>query len=181
MPLERLHGRDDDHGVTAIGGELRQTRHRSGRSSLALSQRHDRAAEVSPADLKWLTMGDASAFGDAGTFTGHPWKMHLELRADGDGTAMKLIWRINGGDDDHMTINPPSKTGGPDWKTTDVYHFIFAWTPSSYSISINGAVWFSGSLQGAYVPPNFRVSLGCYPRSETLAGAIFRNVKIGPQ
>jgi hypothetical protein len=133
------------------------------------------------ADLKFFTMGDGSAFSDFGTFTASGWKMTLELRGDGDGTGMKIIWRVNNDDDDHQTISPASKVGGPFNSATKVYHIVTQWTPSSYQITVDGVTWFSGSLQGPYVPPNFRITLGEYSRGETLVGAIWRNVKIGPQ
>ena len=133
------------------------------------------------ADLKFFTMGDGSTFGDFGSYTAHPWKMTLELRSDGDGTAMKLIWRVNGADDDHATISPASKAGGPFNSISKVYHIVTQWTESSYNISVDNVTWFAGSLQGPYVPPNFRIELGEYPRNETLVGAIWRNVRVTPQ
>jgi hypothetical protein len=130
-----------------------------------------------PADLKFLSMGNAAYFDDFGAFRNGPWKTTLEQRGDGDGTGMKLIWRIDDDDDDHDT---KFDCCGPAWKDEKVFHFVIQWTPSSYLITINGEEWFSGDLQDAYVPPNFRVSLGCYPRNETLKGATWRNVKISP-
>lgn len=128
-------------------------------------------------DWKFFSMGDGSVWNNFGDFRDAWYKMHLEQRGDGDGTGMKLIWRIKNDDDDHMT---KFTTGGPVWKDDKVWRFLVQWTPTSYLITINNDVWFSGSLQGPYVPPNFRISLGCYPRSETMKGAIWSNVKINP-
>jgi hypothetical protein len=139
------------------------------------------------ADLKWITMGDASTFPDFNLFRDHQWKMHLELRGDGDGTAMKIVWRngaVGDGDPgDHVDIQPPSKTGGPAWSKSRVSHFVLQWSPGGYSIVIDGVTWFQGAFKtgSPYAPPNHRISLGCYPRGETLAGAIFRNVSVTPQ
>lgn len=140
-----------------------------------------------PIDVKWLSMGDANAFGGFLAFRDHLWKMHLEQRADGDGTGMKIIWR-NGGagpgkePGDHVAINPPNKVGGPTWRDGDVYHFVFRWDSSGFAVTINGDVWFQSGFSGhAYAPPNHRISLGCYPRGETMAGAIWRNVRVSPQ
>jgi hypothetical protein len=128
------------------------------------------------ADYKFFAMGDGSVWNNFNSFRDAPWKMHLEQRGDGSGNGMKLIWRINTEDDDHNT----KFDDGPIWKDDKVFHFLVQWTPNSYLITINNDVWFSGSLQGPYVPPNFRITLGCYPRSETLKGAIWSNVKINP-
>ena len=45
------------------------------------------------------------------------------------------------------------------------------------SVSVNGEVWFQDGWSHAYAPPNHRISLGCYPREETMIGAIWSNVK----
>jgi hypothetical protein len=140
-------------------------------------------------DYKWLSMGDAAAFGNFVSFRNHPWKMHLEQRGDGDGTGMKLIWRNGdsggGNPGDHENRNDSTV----DWRTNVVYHFTFRWTPAGFSVRVgivnaDGTLsgdreWFSGSFGGrAFAPPSLRISLGCYPRSDTMAGAIWRNVHI---
>ncbi len=135
-----------------------------------------------PADLKWISMGDATTFGDFGSFRDGLWKMHLEQRGDGDGTGMKITWRNGcetcGNDDpgDHVTKIDSTV----DWQPDQVYHFVFDWTPAGFTISVDGTVWFQDTFSAGnpYAPPNFRVSLGCYPRGETEVGAIWRNVRI---
>ena len=136
------------------------------------------------ADLKFLSMGDATAFGDFNSFRDHPWKMHLNQRADGDGTGLEIIWR-NGGT--RPTGNPGDHRikmngGGPDFRTSSVFHFIVKWSPSGYDISVgtNGGAqvpYLSDGFGGlSYSPPNHRIALGCPPRGESFIGAIYRNV-----
>ena len=131
-------------------------------------------------DVKWLTMGDASTFDNFGAFRDHDWKMHLEQRADGNGTGMKLIWRNGCGScgdrepGDHTNKVDPAV----DWRSTQVFHFVFDWTPTNIAVSVNGVQWFQDGWSHAYAPPNHRVSLGCYPRQETMVGAIWSNVKM---
>ena len=67
-----------------------------------------------------------------------------------------------------------------DWRGDTVYHFVVDWTPGGYTVSVDGNVWFQGSFNGAFAPPNHRISLGCYPRGETMKGAYWRNVSITP-
>ncbi len=137
-----------------------------------------------PADLKWISMGDGTMFGGFWDFRDHPWKMHLEQRSDGDGTGMKIVWRNGAAGDgdpgDHVIVSPPSKYGGPRWDGSQVYHFVFQWNPSGFTVTIDGEVWFNDGFVGAYAPPHHRISLGCYPRGETMAGTIYRNVKVTP-
>ena len=140
-------------------------------------------------DYKWVTMGDASTFGNFSSFRNHPWKMHLEQRSDGNGTGMKLIWRNgdvgDGNPGDHENRNDSTV----DWRSNVVYRFTIRWTPAGFSVRVgivnaDGTVtgdreWFSDSFGGrAYAPPSLRISLGCYPRGETMTGAIWRNVRI---
>jgi len=130
-------------------------------------------------DLKWITMGDAGAFGDFGTFRNHPWKMHLEQRSDGNGTGMKITWRNGGFDEnqpgDHVVKVDPAVS----WSSSTLYHFKLSWDPGGFSIEVNGDRWFDESFGGfAYAPPNHRISLGCYPRNESFPGALYKNVKL---
>ena len=140
-------------------------------------------------DLKWLSMGDGSTWGDFSAFRNHGWKMHLEQRGDGDGTGMKLIWRNGregGGDPgDHEGRIEPTMN----WRSSAVFHFTITWTQTSYEVwvgevnadgSLSGnRIWFQGGFARAYAPPNHRVSIGTRSRSETMLG-LFRNVRIYP-
>lgn len=140
-------------------------------------------------DLKWLSMGDATTWGSFGEFRNHPWKMHLEQRGDGNGTGMKLIWRNgragDGDPGDHDTKIDPT---GIDWRQTGVFHFTVTWHPGGYQVWVgeiqNGTlvgnrIWFAGSFNRAYAPPNHRISIGTRSRSETLEGT-YRNFKVYP-
>jgi hypothetical protein len=140
-------------------------------------------------DYKWLSMGDASTFGGFVSFRDHPWKMHLEQRSDGNGTGMKLIWRNGDGGDGNPGDHENRNDSTVDWRSSVVYHFTFRWTPASFSVRVgtvnaDGTLsgdreWFSGSFGGrAFAPPFLRISLGGYPRGETMTGAIWRNVHI---
>ena len=140
-------------------------------------------------DYKWLTMGDASTFGNFSNFRNHDWKMHLEQRSDGNGTGMKLIWRNGDAGDGNPGDHENRNDSTVDWRSNVVYRFTLQWTPAAFSVRVgivnaDGTVsddreWFSGSFGGrAFAPPFLRISLGCYPRSETMAGAIWRNIHI---
>ena len=129
-------------------------------------------------DLKWISMGDASQFGDFGAFRNHPWKMHLEQRSDGDGTGMKITWRNGGfgeGDPgDHVIKVDPAV----DWRGNEIFHFKLIWDDGGFGVFVNGEEWFSSGFAAPYDPPNHRVSLGCWPRGESFPGAIYKNVKL---
>jgi len=141
-------------------------------------------------DLKWLSMGDGSAFSNFGAFRNHPWKMHLEQRSDFDGTGMKLIWRngrAGGGDPgDH---DAKLKTTSVMFRKGAIFHFTVSWTPNRYEVAVGetqadgsvsgNQVWFSGSFARPFAPPNHRISVGTRSRSETLM-AVYRNVRIYP-
>lgn len=138
------------------------------------------------ADLKFLSMGDANAFGSFGAFRDHPWKMHLNQRADGDGTGLEIIWRNGGVGDGRNPGDHRIKMlfGGPDFRNSSVFHFVVKWTPGGYDISvgIDGGPQKPYLVDGfgglPYAPPNHRIELGCIPRNESFNGAIYRNVKI---
>jgi len=129
-------------------------------------------------DLKWVSMGDANAFGDFGSFRDHPWKMHLVQRADYP-RGMEIIWR-NGGTDpsggdpgDHrikLTDTPIT------FSSSAVYHFLLDWGTRGYSISVNGITVMQDGWDHWYEPSRLRVSLGCYPRADSFVGAIYRNI-----
>lgn len=140
-------------------------------------------------DVKWISMGDGSTFGDFVAFRNHPWKMHLEQRGDGDGTGMKLIWRNgdvgDGEPGDHTWRNDSTVQ----WHESKVYHFTLTWNPSGFQVwvgetladgsLVNNKMWVSDGFGGhAYAPPNHRVSLGTRSRTETMSGAIWRNVRV---
>jgi hypothetical protein len=128
-------------------------------------------------DLKFVSMGDPNAFGDFGSFRDHPWKMHLIQRADYP-RGMEIIWR-NGGTD------PEGDPGDHRIKLTDTpitfsssasLHFLLDWDTRGYSIAVNGITVMQDGWDHWYEPSRMRVSLGCYPRGESLVGAIYRNV-----
>ena len=143
-------------------------------------------------DYKWISMGDGAAFGDLNTFRDHPWKMHLEQRSDGNGTGMKIVWRNGaanegGNPGDHTLRNDDTV----DWRSNVVYRFTLRWNASGYQVEVgivnaDGSVsdnrlWFQDGFGGlAYAPPGHRISLGTRSRADTMRGAIWRNVRVGP-
>ena len=140
-------------------------------------------------DMKFLSMGDANAFGDFDAFRNHDWKMHLVQRGDGDGTGLEIIWRNGGTDTEGNPGDHRIKMTccGPDFKDSNVFHFVVEWNPSGYNISVgtNGGPQEPYLVDGfggiPYAPPNHRISLGCYPRQETIPGSIYRNVTVTPR
>jgi hypothetical protein len=131
-------------------------------------------------DLKWITMGDAGTFGNFGAFRDHPWKMHLEQRSDGDGTGMKIIFRNGAAAHGEDPGDHEIKLGGTSifWNDSTVYHFRLEWDGGGFGLFVDGELWMADSFEQPYAPPNHRVSLGCWPRDETMWGAIFRNVRL---
>src|SRR5262245_17983734 len=112
--------------------------------------------------------------------------MHLNQRGDGDGTGLEIIWRNggtnpNGNPGDHRI---KMNGGGPDFRTSSVFHFVVKWTPNEYRISVgtNGGPQVEYLVDGfgglSYSPPNHRIELGCVPRGESFIGAIYRNFKL---
>jgi hypothetical protein len=130
-------------------------------------------------DVKWITMGDGASFPSFGAFRDHPWKMTLEQRADDD-TGVKMIWR-NGdagdGDPGDHTFKGPT---GISWDShrAQPYHFVFDWNPGGFVISVDGQVINQDGFARPYAPPNHTISLGCWPRGETMIGAIWSNVRL---
>jgi len=125
-------------------------------------------------DLKWVSMGDANAFGDFGVFRDHPWKMHLVQRADYP-SGIEIIWRnggtdANGGDPGHHRIKLTSTPLS--FSSTQVYHFTLDWGLFGYSVAVNGLTVLEDGWDHWYEPPNMRISLGCYPRAETMVGIV---------
>jgi hypothetical protein len=137
-------------------------------------------------DLKFLSMGDADAWGSFGAFRDHRWKMHFIQRADGDGTGLEIIFRNGGTDPEGNPGDHRIKMlgGGPDFRDTSVFHVVIKWSPAGYNISVgtNGGPleeYLEDGFGGIpYAPPNHRVELGCTPRAEGFPAAIYRNVKI---
>jgi len=142
-------------------------------------------------DLKFFSMGDSNFFGDFGSFRDHPWKMHLVQRADTK--DLEIIWR-NGGTD--PTGNPGdhrikmTDNSGPLMGNSVVNHFVLNYDRFGYSIAVssNGgplieylADGFGSAGNLPYAPPNHRLSLGCYPRAETIPNAIYRNFRFTPK
>lgn len=135
---------------------------------------------------KWFSMGDASKFNDFTAFRDDPWKMHLEIRADVPG-AVKLIWR-RGCNTTEACDNMHNPRIAMNWSASKVYHFTLAWGGGNMSVNIceyNGAscvaTMYTGTGTGPYNPSNHRVEIGTRPRGESLIGAIYRNVRIGPR
>jgi hypothetical protein len=79
---------------------------------------------------------------------------------------------------------------GPKFHSEIVNHFVIKWDAHSYSISAStdgGPLITYMQAPGdtndffiPYAPPQHRISLGCYPRGETIVGAIYRNIKVIP-
>jgi hypothetical protein len=134
-------------------------------------------------DLKWVSMGDANAFGSFGAFRDHPWKMHLVQRADFP-RGMEIIWR-NGGADagggdpgDHRIklVDTPIT-----FRSSDLYHFQLDWGTLGYKIAVNGEVVLEDGWDHWYELGNLRIELGCIPRGESFVGIIYRNVTLKKQ
>jgi hypothetical protein len=134
-----------------------------------------------PHDDKWLSMGDRFEFDNFDAFRNHPWKMHFEQRADGDGTGMKLIWRNGDAGDDDPGDHTGKQDPGPDWQENVKYHFVIDWDHGGFTIHINGDKWFEDGFAEPYAPPNHRISIGCYPRGETRRDAIYSNFTVTPR
>jgi hypothetical protein len=132
-------------------------------------------------DDKWFSMGERDTYGNFDAFRNHDWKMHLEQRGDGDGTGMKLIWRNGDAGDGEPGDHTAKQDPGPDWQENQVFHFVIEWDRNGFAITINGERWFSDGFGGhAYEPPGHRISIGCYPRGETLR-AVYRNFSVTPR
>ena len=130
------------------------------------------------ADVKWINMGDATVWNDFQAYRDHPWKMHIEERADSP-NGIKLIWRAGKTNDEN---DHTMKTeDGPNFSGGQVFHFKITWDGGGFIFSINGQVIFQSAWANgprSYNPPNHRISLGCYPRGETMVNAIWSNVTL---
>ena len=142
------------------------------------------------ADMKLLSMGDATTFNSFGAFRDHDWKMHLIQRGDGDGTGLEIIWRNGDTDPEDNPGDHRIKMTccGPDFKDSSVFHFVLDYSASGFNISVGT----NGGPQVNYMSDRglagFRtrrriiaISLGCYPRTETIPGAIYRNFTVTPR
>jgi hypothetical protein len=130
-------------------------------------------------DLKFVSMGDAASFGGFGSFRNSPWKMHFIQRAD-HSTGLEIIWRNgrnaeSGDPGDHRIklLSTPIEFRG-----SQVYHVKLEWATTGFRISINDIEVMRDGWDYEYRPPVHRISLGCYPRSESFIGAIYRNVRL---
>ena len=103
-------------------------------------------------DLKWISMGDASTFGDFGSFRNHGWKMHLEQRADGDGTGMKVVWRNGRAGHGEEPGDHETKLSGTSiqWNNNETYRFRLVWDGGGFGIFVNGEEWISDSFSQPY-------------------------------
>jgi hypothetical protein len=146
----------------------------------------DRSTPPVDIDQKWFSMGDGSTFNNFLAFRNHVWKMHVEKRS-GDGGAIKLIWRRGCSDDDNCD-NTDNFKAPISWEPSKVYHFTMEWGAGAMSVKVCewngtscGPTVYSATGSGTYAPPNHRIELGTRPRGETLVGARFRNLRIGPR
>ena len=91
---------------------------------------------------------------------------------------MEIIWRngrndANGDPGDHRIKLPDTPIV---FRSSNNYHFLLEWDTTGYSISVNGLTVLQDGWNYSYLPPNFRISLGCYPRGDSFVGAIYSNV-----
>lgn len=130
-------------------------------------------------DVKWVTMGDGATFPSFGAFRDHPWKMTVEQRADDD-TGIKMIWRNGAAGDGDPGDHTFKDSTGINWDSSRAkpYHFVLDWTPGGFTISIEGQVVVQDGFASPYAPSNHTISLGCWPRGETMIGAIWSNVRL---
>jgi hypothetical protein len=130
-------------------------------------------------DVKWFAMGDGTTFPSFGAFRDHPWKMHLEQRAD-DATGVKLIWRNGSAGDGDPGDHTFKGDGGVTWSSTHQppYHFVIDWTEGGFAVTVDGNNMVHDGFSRPYAPPSHTMTLGCWPRGETMIGAIFSNVRL---
>jgi hypothetical protein len=130
-------------------------------------------------DLKFVSMGNAVAFGDFTAFRNHDWKMHIEQRADFS-SGMMTVWRNGGQGDGKPGDNRIKLSSTPiRWDSANKYHFKVDWATTGYAVYVNDILVMRDSFGGGpYRPPVHRVSLGCYPRGESFVGIIYSNVKL---
>src|SRR5215831_1507744 len=107
--------------------------------------------------------------------------MQLAQRSDGDGSGFQIIWRDGSRADSDPDHRIKFLSGGPNYNTSQVFHFKLTWNGSGYDISVNGVSYLSYGWCCPFTPSPMKISFGCYPRNETFVGMVVRNVKLTPQ
>jgi hypothetical protein len=134
--------------------------------------------EPGPYDIgmKFYCMGDSTLWDFIG-FRNQPYKASLDRKSGkifkGESGVVEHIFRTV--DDDNRT-----KTGQRSWHEDQLYHIKETWGNGHVVATIDDEIIADESYGRPYAPPNHRISLGCTPRSETLKGAIWSNVKVTP-
>jgi hypothetical protein len=134
--------------------------------------------EPGPYDIghKFYCMGSANNW-DFWGFRNGDYKASLDKKTGrvypGESGVVEHIFRI--GDDDNRT-----KTGPRNWDENHVYHISLEWGNGRVVNKIDDDVIADEGYGGEYAPDNHRISLGCRPRTETLRGVRFSNVRIRP-
>lgn len=134
--------------------------------------------EPGPYDIgqKFYCMGSSNAW-DFWGFRDGDFKASLDKKTGkiyrGESGVVEHIFRVGG--DDNRT-----KTGERDWDNDRVYHISLEWGNGHVTSKIGDDVIADENYGGTYSPSNHRISLGCRPRGETLAGVRFSNVRIHP-
>ena len=135
--------------------------------------------EPGPYDIgmKFYSMGDGSAWDFTG-FRNGPYKASLDKKSGrvyaGESGVVEHIFRVV--NDDNRT-----KTGQRVWHDAQTYHVKLVWGSGHVRCTIDNDVIADENYGGDYAPANHRIELGCRPRTETLKGAIWSNVVIGPR
>ncbi len=128
--------------------------------------------------MKFYSMGDGNEWGSFEAFRNQPWKASLDKKTGryypGESGVVEHIFRTI--DDDNRT-----KTGENVFHDTQVYHVKLQWGNGQVLCMLDNTVIANEVYGHEYAPSLHRIALGCSPRSETLTGAIWRNVRIKPQ
>jgi hypothetical protein len=123
-------------------------------------------------------MGDSNEW-DFNGFRNQPFKSSLDKKSGhdypGEDGVVEFIFRTYFDDDNRV------KTGMRDWHDAQVYHMKVIWGYGHVEAWIDGDQIANEDYGVEYAPPNHRIALGCPPRTETLVGAIWSNVKIAPR
>lgn len=135
--------------------------------------------EPGPYDIghKFYCMGESFAW-DFWGFRDGPFKASLDKKTGriyaGESGVLEHIFRVY--DDDNRT-----KTGQMSWDEDHIYHIVLEWGNGRVINTVDHAVIADESYGGQYSPGAHRISLGCRPRTETLRGVRFSNVRIKPR